>query len=162
MDAFLTQQLLRQPPPRRLRIDIALIDRNWRGSKRLTGSSSQAAKFSLRRIMSFIQEHQEEMTRCHWSINVYSYRYTPHLFGILIKDSPLFVGRSFWDGNVLRGGSNEIEVFENRDAHGSQKIAEFKGWFEKSKQRPLILNNKILGAASCFLRRREPGNDRGR
>jgi hypothetical protein len=75
------------------------------------------------------------------SFEVRLYRHHPHIWGICIDESTLFLGHTFWEkipgdteqtGEVwLRGGSNPIELIklqDNKLAH--HRISDFVGWFE--------------------------------
>jgi hypothetical protein len=137
LDPYLTNLLLRNNPPQ-LDLEIVLVDPTWTETKRLNPASSSTAASSIKKIKSFINQHKAEIKKYKWSIGVWKYRYTPHLFGILLGNNRLFVGRSFWDNGILRAGANEIEMFDTKDEHGSQKIKEFSGWFDKCKKKRVI------------------------
>jgi hypothetical protein len=133
LDPYLGE-LLAGPNPRRVNVEIALVDPTWPDLPALNPASQGMATGCIGLMEAFADLHHPRMAACGWSFSVHTYRYTPHLFGMLIGDDVLFVGRSFWAGDLLRGGQNEIEEFDTRDAHGRQKIDEFKGWFGKCKQ----------------------------
>ncbi|MBI5590752.1 MAG: hypothetical protein HY881_09740 [Deltaproteobacteria bacterium] len=134
LDTYLSHTLLSPNPPQ-LNLQIALLYPDWSESAQLNKVFPVYANSNIASIEGFINQHKERVVKQGWNIEVWTYRYTPHWFGILAGENLLFLGRSFWDNGVLRGGSNGMEMLVTGDDFlGSQKIEEFQGWFQQCQQ----------------------------
>lgn len=137
LDSYLANMLMRPNIPR-LNLQIALLDPDWDECERLSTGYQEHAKSMINTIRAFVSDHKEQIVNCRWSVEVWTYRFTPHWFGILIGERKLFLGRSFWDNGRLRGGSNSLEMLTSDDGFlHLQKIEEFRGWFNKCQQQKL-------------------------
>lgn len=143
LDDYLSNTLLAPNPPC-LNLQITLLDPAWEESPRLDKPNPEQAQSSLASIHSFVAQNKERIQKCGWTIEVWTFRYTPHWYGILVGEKLLFVGTSFWDHGRLRGGSNPVEMFATGDALlGSQKIEEFRGWFQQCQQQKVDIGLNV-------------------
>ncbi|MHC1728408.1 MAG: hypothetical protein AB9866_20795 [Syntrophobacteraceae bacterium] len=137
LDSYLSHMLLNPNPPR-VNVQIALLDPDWEEAERWSSAHRDQANSSISSIRSFVDQHKERIRKFDWSFEVWTFRYTPHWFGILIGKGKLFLGRSFWHNGRLRGGPNALEMLSSGDDFlGSCKIEEFRGWFEFSQQKKM-------------------------
>ena len=143
LDSYLARTLLAPNPPR-LHLQITLLDPMLEESPRLDGANPEQAQSSIASISSFVTQNKERIQKYSWSIEVWMFRYTPHWYGILVGEDLLFIGTSFWDHGRLRGGSNPVEMFATGDALlGSQKIEEFRGWFQQCQQQKVDIGLNV-------------------
>jgi len=145
LDSYLTNVLLRPNPPR-LTLQIALLDREWDELERVSTVYDEQARSTITAIECFVKDHRDQILNCGWSVEVWTYRFTPHWFGMLIGDSKLFLGRTFWDNGRLRGGSNPLEMLTRGDGLLQlQKIEEFLGWFKKCQEQKCNIGLSVTG-----------------
>lgn len=129
-------QILNRAEPRPLAIRIALLDPDWTDTAALNRDFPGTASNHISATKAFVLRHRKQIHQYGWSISLFTFRYTPHWFGILIGDDVLFLGRGDWNNGVLMGGSNRVERITARGSiMESEKIDEFRQWFQQCQQK---------------------------
>ena len=113
----------------------------------LGDTTADMTEAQRREILSFVDEHKDQLTSVGSSINLINYNHMPNYHGILIDDKILFLSNCRWQKNSLIVPHEPFTRYDMTTDQGRYMIKLYKSWVSKceveSSQNEVILTETI-------------------